>query len=135
MSQKSKFWQWIDHRVRVTIADERMLVGTFIAFDKHLNIVLADTEEFRILKALKPNDSEREIKRSLGLIVLRGDNIISISAEKAPKQLENKTSDQHSSGPGKAISVSRTAITQPSNIINSLGPETQNPTYGNGTDK
>ena len=131
MSQKSKFWQWIDHRVRVTIADQRMLVGTFIAFDKHLNIVLADTEEFRILKALKPSDPEREIKRSLGLIVLRGDNIISISAEKAPKQLENKLSDLHNTGFGKAVSVSRHAITQQGIVANSLGPETQNPNYGN----
>ena len=131
MSQKSKFWQWIDHRVRVTIADQRMLVGTFIAFDKHLNIVLADTEEFRVLKALKPTDPEREIKRSLGLLVLRGDNIISISAEKAPKQLENKVSELHNSGPGMAIPISRQALTPGGVVVNSLGPETQNPDYGN----
>ena len=27
-----------------------MLVGTFIAFDKHLNLVLSETEEFRPIK-------------------------------------------------------------------------------------
>ena len=131
MSQKSKFWQWIDHRVRVAIADQRMLVGTFIAFDKHLNIVLADTEEFRILKALKPSDPEREIKRSLGLIVLRGDNIISISAEKAPKQIENKVSDLHGTVPGKAVPIARFGISQTAVVLNALGVETINPTYGN----
>ena len=131
MSQKSKFWQWIDHRVRVTIADQRMLVGTFIAFDRHLNIVLADTEEFRVLKALKPTDPEREIKRSLGLLVLRGDNIISISAEKAPKQLEEKISELHHSQPGTAIPIARQATSHGGLVVNSLGPETQNPNYGN----
>jgi small nuclear ribonucleoprotein B and B' len=42
--QKSRFLQWIDHRVRVTIHDGRMLVGTYIAYDKHMNLVLADTD-------------------------------------------------------------------------------------------
>lgn len=52
-SHKSRFWQLIDYRVRVTIQDGRMLVGTFIGFDKHLNSVLADTEEFRRIKPKK----------------------------------------------------------------------------------
>ena len=43
MSRTSKFLQWINYRVRVTIQDSRMLVGTFLAFDKHLNLVLGDT--------------------------------------------------------------------------------------------
>ena len=53
MAQKSKILQWIDYRVRVTIQDNRMLVGTFLAFDKHFNLVLSDTEEFRRIKPKK----------------------------------------------------------------------------------
>jgi small nuclear ribonucleoprotein B and B' len=44
MTQRSKFLQWIDFRVRITILDGRMMVGTFLAYDKHMNVVLADTD-------------------------------------------------------------------------------------------
>ena len=43
-TQRSKFLQWIDFRVRITLQDARMMVGSFLAFDKHMNVVLADTE-------------------------------------------------------------------------------------------
>ena len=47
-SRSGKFMQWINYRVRVQLTDTsncRFLVGTLIAFDKHMNLVLADTEE------------------------------------------------------------------------------------------
>ena len=80
-ANKSKFLQWIDCRVRVTINDGRMMIGTFIAFDKHLNLVLTETEEFRTIKPKKQGDPEKKIKRALGMIIIRGENIISITAE------------------------------------------------------
>lgn len=52
-SRQSKFLQWINYRIRVTIQDSRMLVGTFLSFDKHMNLVLSETEEFRVIKAKK----------------------------------------------------------------------------------
>ena len=101
MSQKSKFWQWIDHRVKVSLNDHRILVGTFSAFDKHLNVVLSDTEEFRVLKPKNKGDPEREVKRSLGLLIVRGSNIISIAAEKSPHNNMEKNPAFATLGPVK----------------------------------
>lgn len=76
--------QWINYRVKVTITDGRQMVGNLLAFDKHMNIVLSDTEEFRRIKAKRDGEPEREQKRTLGMILMRGENVISITAEAPP---------------------------------------------------
>jgi small nuclear ribonucleoprotein B and B' len=61
------------------------MIGTLIGFDKHLNLILADAEEFRTLKQIKKDDPIREIKRPIGLVILRGDFVLNITAEKSPQ--------------------------------------------------
>lgn len=115
-TQRSKFLQWIDFRVRLTLQDSRMMVGTFLAFDKHMNVVLADADEYRIVKNRKTGQ-EKQIKRTLGLLIVRGENIVSLTAEAPPSQTHKRTDDTGAKQ-GKAVSISRPGNVpmQPPNI-------------------
>ncbi|CAG7847896.1 SubName: Full=Related to small nuclear ribonucleoprotein associated protein b {ECO:0000313/EMBL:CCA74526.1} [Serendipita indica DSM 11827] len=94
-------------RIRVTLNDNRQLVGQMLAFDRHMNLVLADCEEFRRVKQKKKSaDDEavpsQELKRSLGLVILRGEMIVSLSVEGPPPQVdEDKKTGALLPGPGR----------------------------------
>ena len=96
--------QLMNHRLKVILLDGRVFIGQMLAFDKHMNLVLADCEEFRTTKkALKKNKKlklskedapttnagisvkpDGDMKRSVGLVILRGENIVSFSVEGGP---------------------------------------------------
>lgn len=62
------------------------MIGIFMAFDRHMNIVLGETQEFRRIRTKKGAGitEEKEEKRALGLIILRGDSVVSITIEGPP---------------------------------------------------
>lgn len=76
--------------------DGRQLVGQMLAFDKHMNLVLADCEEFRRVKrkakaAGAPGAAstsqqmvETEEKRMLGLAIIRGATVVSCAVDGPP---------------------------------------------------
>jgi small nuclear ribonucleoprotein (snRNP)-like protein len=59
--------------ILVQLKSDRQLVGTLIAFDIHINIVLSNTREV----------VNGEIKRNIGLGFIRGDTIVFISPSAA----------------------------------------------------
>ena len=64
-----------------------------MAFDRHMNMVLGDAEEYRKIKNKKGSGltEEKLEKRTLGLIVLRGDSVVSLTIEgPPPPELDEK---------------------------------------------
>ena len=59
--------------ILVQLKNEKQLVGTLLAFDIHVNIVLDNSKEME----------NGEVKRNIGLTFLRGDTIVFISPSTA----------------------------------------------------
>jgi small nuclear ribonucleoprotein len=59
----------IDKRISLLLKDNRVLEGKLKGYDDYMNMVLEDTEE-------RTPDQERR----LGTVVLRGNNVVSITA-------------------------------------------------------
>jgi small nuclear ribonucleoprotein len=55
--------------ILLQLKNDKQIVGTLVAFDIHINLVLDNAKEFE----------NNELKRSVGLTFVRGDTIIYIS--------------------------------------------------------
>ncbi|MEK6760933.1 MAG: LSM domain-containing protein [Nanoarchaeota archaeon] len=62
--------------VLVQLKGDKQFVGTLLAFDIHINLILDNTKEMH----------EGEVKRNIGLTFLRGDTIIFISPASTNKR-------------------------------------------------
>ncbi|KAM9985138.1 hypothetical protein ACTFIY_009571 [Dictyostelium cf. discoideum] len=110
MPKSSKMLQYINYRMRVTIQDGRVIVGRFLAFDKHMNVVICDAEEFRRIR--QKGKEDREEKRTLGMILIRGETVVSMSVEAPPPEeaklaATSKMPPQIPGGPGIGRAVGR----------------------------
>ncbi|GMK59254.1 hypothetical protein CspeluHIS016_0702690 [Cutaneotrichosporon spelunceum] len=111
-AKHSKMVTLLHYRLKVTLNDGRQLVGQMLAYDKHMNFVLAECEEFRTVKGKKTKDTPAgeptptvQQKRTLGLVILRGETIVCVSVEGPPPS----TSDGPgiAAGPGRGVPAGR----------------------------
>jgi len=58
----------MNKKITLLLKDKRELTGTLTGFDDYMNMVLQDTEE-----------EMDDVKRRLGMIILRGNNVVRIS--------------------------------------------------------
>ena len=103
----------INWRLKITINDGRAFIGQMLAFDRHMNLVLADCEEFRRVRPKKkPGETEagpeQEMKRSLGLVILRGETVVSLSVEGPPPVQDDDKKSAVRATPSPKLQFSRT---------------------------
>jgi small nuclear ribonucleoprotein len=58
----------IDQKLSLLLKDSRVIEGKLTGYDEYMNMVLSDAEE-----------TMNENKRRLGIVILRGNNVVSIS--------------------------------------------------------
>ena len=73
---------------------------------RYMNMVLADCEEFRKVRS-KDGENEREEKKILGFVVLRGENVMSFTPEAPPAATSAANKNVMATGPGKAAAAGR----------------------------
>ncbi|EJF64187.1 Sm-like ribonucleo protein [Dichomitus squalens LYAD-421 SS1] len=111
-SKGGKMLSLINWRLKVTINDGRAFVGQMLAFDRHMNLVLAECEEFRRVRPKKkPGETEagpmQEMKRTLGLVILRGETVVSLSVEGPPPVTDDDKKNVLPFGPGRGAPAGR----------------------------
>ncbi len=120
----NKLSQLLNHRLRVTLLDGRVLIGQLLAHDKHFNLVMVECEEFRLpRKSLKNtanasvDPATNSLRRTLGMIVLRGEEVVSVTLESgAPPRGGNQARIPASvltAGSGNTSGVANTGIPAP----------------------
>jgi small nuclear ribonucleoprotein B and B' len=85
--------QLLNWRLKFVMKDGRTMIGQLIAWDRFMNVVLSDCEEFRLINTKgkkRKADGGNEEKRTLGLVILRGENIVSVVPESPPPATEGR---------------------------------------------
>ncbi|KAL0216514.1 hypothetical protein P9112_008698 [Eukaryota sp. TZLM1-RC] len=83
-ARRGRLENFLYHTV-TAILNDRTITGRLYGVDIHLNLVLVDAEESRV------NKQGKEIRRSLGLTIVRGDSLVSTSVDAPPPAQTERT--------------------------------------------
>lgn len=91
VKHNSRLSDLVGYRLRVLTQDGRVYIGELMAFDKHMNLILSDCVEERIPKQqqlkLNGKDANKDAqveKRTLGLVILRGEHVLTTIVQDKP---------------------------------------------------
>eukprot|EP01060_Flectonema_neradi_P004132 TRINITY_DN12711_c0_g1_i1.p1 TRINITY_DN12711_c0_g1~~TRINITY_DN12711_c0_g1_i1.p1 ORF type:complete len:199 (+),score=29.93 TRINITY_DN12711_c0_g1_i1:115-711(+) len=110
ISRKSRMFNYLNSEISAQMTNGRTITGIFTAYDKHMNIVLADAVEKRLVYV--KNQKEREVAtRDLGLVILRGANIVAVTVNgnlgKAPPSRDSLKATARLPGQGCGVAAGR----------------------------
>ncbi|CAI2295091.1 unnamed protein product [Caenorhabditis sp. 36 PRJEB53466] len=100
ISKNNKMMAHLNFRMKIILQDSRTFVGFFKAFDKHMNILLAECEEHRQIKPKAGKKADGEEKRILGLVLLRGEHIVSMTVDGPPPRDDDSVRIAKAGGAG-----------------------------------
>eukprot|EP01063_Lacrimia_lanifica_P025104 TRINITY_DN3288_c1_g4_i1.p1 TRINITY_DN3288_c1_g4~~TRINITY_DN3288_c1_g4_i1.p1 ORF type:complete len:155 (+),score=51.71 TRINITY_DN3288_c1_g4_i1:68-532(+) len=83
MSKKNKIFKFVGCMVTAEVEQGRTLKGTLTAFDRHMNLILSDTEEFRTIRAKRGRKKETQERKHLGFVLLRGQHVLTLTMDGA----------------------------------------------------
>lgn len=97
MKQDARLADLVGYRLRVLTQDGRVYVGELLAFDKFMNLVLKGCIEERIpqtqVKNLQSGQDVKVEKRTLGLTILRGEQVLSSVVQDRPQLTKKERLD------------------------------------------
>uniref|UniRef100_A0A0A9YDW8 Sm protein B n=1 Tax=Lygus hesperus TaxID=30085 RepID=A0A0A9YDW8_LYGHE len=92
---KTNMLHHINKVLKIIMDDGREMNGKLLVYDQHMNVVLSDTTELR--PQTKKMKTENIVpKRHLGLVLLRGEHVVSVTVTNSDQHGISGSSDDKS---------------------------------------
>lgn len=71
----------INKKMALQLKDGRVIEGKLVGYDQYMNLVLEESEERHAAKGADPAEAAQVQSRRLGTVILRGNNVVTISPQ------------------------------------------------------